>query len=113
MKIKRKCRKWTLATVDDQVQELVENGLISPVAWWLMASYAYYKCNISLLKDETFDWLGSWIKHNWTTIKHPNKRLIKKDGTFTGYYVKNYPTRVKCATWQMIGILGLETKDGR
>lgn len=97
---------WTADTVDEKLMIRVENGQTSPVAWWLMASYLYYKHNISILKDETFDWLGHWIKDNWTTIKHPNKRLIKKSATFTGYYVKNYPTRVQSAAWQLAKILG-------
>ena len=104
--IKRKKRSWDAQTIDGQVVHLVGQGLISPVAWWLMASYLYYKHHISILKDETFDWLGHWIKDNWTTIKHPNKRLIKKSATFTGYYVKNYPTRVQSAAWQLVRILG-------
>lgn len=107
MKIKKARRQWTLQNIDDQLQILVENGEVSPVAWWLMASYAYYVLNRPMLKDQTFDWLGHWIKDNWTAIRHPNKRLIKRDGTFTGYYVKRYPTRVKCATWQMLKLLGI------
>lgn len=97
---------WTADTVDEKLMIRVENGKSSPVAWWLMASYLYYRHDISLLKDETFDWLGHWIKNNWTAIKHPNKRLIKKSATFTGYYVKNYPIRVQSAAWQMAGLLG-------
>lgn len=97
---------WTADTVDDMLMIRVENGEASPVAWWLMASYLYYRHDISLLKDETFDWLGHWIKDNWTAIKHPNKRLIKKSATFTGYYVKNYPIRVQSAAWQMAELLG-------
>lgn len=109
MKIKvKKRRLWTKDNIDDQVQELVENGTVSPVAWWLMASYAYYRCHISLLKDETFDWLGHWIKDNWDTIQHPNKRLISRDATFTGYYIRRYPTRVMSAAWQLIDELNKE-----
>lgn len=109
MKIKRKKpRRWTKENIDGQVRTLVEQRKVSSVAWWLMASYAYYRCNISLLKDQTFDWLGHWIQDNWDTIKHPNKRLIKRNATFTGYYVRRYPTRVMAATWQLIDALELD-----
>lgn len=106
MKIQRKePRHWTKENIDGQVRSLIEQRKVSPVAWWLMASYAYYALNRSLLSDETFDWIGRHIKANWVSIKHPNKRLIKQAATFSGYYVKRYPTRVKCATWQLLDIL--------
>lgn len=114
MKIKRKePRHWTKENIDVQVRSLVEQRKVSPVAWWLMASYAYYVLNRSLFSDETFDWIGRYIKDNWDDIKHPNKRLIKRAATFSGYYVKRYPTRVQAATWQLIGILDKETKYGK
>lgn len=112
MKIKRKePRSWTKENIDGQVRSLIEQRKVSPVAWWLMASFAYYALNRSLFSDETFDWIGRYIKDNWEGIKHPNKRLIKQAATFSGYYVKRYPTRVKCATWQLLDIL--EDNHGR
>lgn len=112
MKIKRKePRSWTKDNIDVQVRSLIEQRKVSPVAWWLMASYAYYVLNRSLFSDETFDWIGRYIKGNWEGIEHPNKRLIKQAATFSGYYVKRYPTRVKCATWQLLNIL--EDNHGR
>lgn len=101
---------WTVDTIDEKLMIQVENGKSSPVAWWLMASYLYYQREVSILKDETFDWLGHWLKDNWETIKHPNKRLIRKSATFTGYYVKSYPTRVKVAAIQLANKLGIEVK---
>ena len=114
MKIKRKePRHWTKENIDVQVRSLVEQRKVSPVAWWLMASYAYYVLNRSLFSDETFDWIGRYIKDNWDAIKHPNKRLIKRAATFSGYYVKRYPTRVQAATWQLLDVLDKETKYGK
>lgn len=114
MKIKRKePRRWTKENIDGQVRFLVEQRKISPVAWWLMASYAYYRLNQSFLQDETFDWLGRYLKYNWDAIKHPNKRLIRQTATFSGYYVKRYPTRVQAATWQLLDELNKETKYGK
>lgn len=114
MKIKRKePRHWTKENIDGQVRSLVVQRKVSPVAWWLMASYAYYVLNRSLFSDETFDWIGRYIKDNWDGIKHPNKRLIKRAATFSGYYVKRYPTRIQAATWQLLDILDKETKYGK
>ena len=110
MKIKKNQRTWTPNNIDDQLVMLVENDAVSPVAWWLMACYLYYQRDVSILKDETFDWLGNWIKDNWETIKHPTKRLIRKSATFTGYYIKSYPTRVKVAAIQLANKLGIEVK---
>ena len=114
MKIKRKePRRWTKENVDGQVRFLVEQRKVSPVAWWLMASYAYYRLNQSFLQDETFDWLGRYLKDNWDAIRHPNKRLIRQTATFSGYYVKRYPIRVQAATWQLLDELNKETKYGK
>ena len=114
MKIKRKePRRWTKENIDGQVRFLVEQRKVSPVAWWLMASYAYYRLNQSFLQDETFDWLGRYLKDNWDVIRHPNKRLIRQTATFSGYYVKRYPIRVQAATWQLLDELNKETKYGK
>lgn len=114
MKIQRKePRRWTKENIDGQVRSLVEQRKVSPVAWWLMASYAYYRLNQSFLQDETFDWLGRYLKGNWDAIKHPNKRLIRRTATFSGYYVKRYPIRVQAATWQLLDELNKETNYGR
>lgn len=114
MKIQRKePRRWTKENIDGQVRSLVEQRKVSPVAWWLMASYAYYRLNQSFLQDETFDWLGRYLKDNWDGIRHPNKRLIRQTATFSGYYVKRYPIRVQAATWQLLDELNKETKYGR
>lgn len=114
MKIKRKePRRWTKENIDGQVRSLVEQRKVSPVAWWLMASYAYYRLNQSFLQDETFDWLGRYLKDNWDVIRHPNKRLIRQTATFSGYYVKRYPIRVQAATWQLLDELNKETKYGK
>lgn len=114
MKIKRKePRRWTKENIDGQVRFLVEQRKVSPVAWWLMASYAYYRLNQSFLQDETFDWLGRYLKDNWDAIRHPNKRLIRQTATFSGYYIKRYPIRVQAATWQLLDELNKETKYGK
>lgn len=114
MKIKRKePRHWTKENIDGQVRFLVEQRKVSPVAWWLMASYAYYRLNQSFLQDETFDWLGRYLKDNWDVIRHPNKRLIRQTATFSGYYVKRYPMRVQAATWQLLDELNKETMYGK
>lgn len=106
MKIKKTKLEWNKEELDEQVKNRVANGVVSPVAWWLIASYLYYVKNISIMKDETFDWLGKWIKDNWDRIEHPNKSLIQRDATFSGYYVRRYPLRVQGASMQLLEELG-------
>lgn len=101
MKIKVKL-KWTKQNIDTQVRELIVKHRVSPVAWWLMSSFSYYVLNKTIVSDETFDWIGRYIHDNWESIKHPNKRLIRRNGTFSGYYVRSYPTRCKVATWRIL-----------
>lgn len=101
MKIKLK-HIWSKNNIDQQVKFLITEGRVSPVAWWLMCSYAYYVLDKNLLEDETFDWIGHYLQERWDTIQHPNKRLIRRNATFSGYYVKSYPLRCKVATWRLL-----------
>jgi hypothetical protein len=63
------------------------------VAFFLMASYLYYRCEVSLMDDSEYDKLCVRLDKEWDSIKHPHKRLIDRGGlsATTGYYIKKYP----------------------
>jgi len=56
----------------------------SCVAWYLMASYAYYVKDVSLLRDETFDKMCLYILNNWNTLEHKLKNLVPKESLSAG-----------------------------
>lgn len=75
---------------------------ISPnrlVPYYLMSSYLYYRKDKAVLSDTDFDLLCKRILREWEDIKHPHKKLIKKDalGAGTGFNIKRYPTIVMSA----------------
>jgi hypothetical protein len=62
---------------DDTLRErLAAVGLNLGVAWYLMASYAYYWEDDPILSDAAFDELSKLLLAGWEGIQHPHKKLI-------------------------------------
>ena len=51
----------------------------SPVAWYLMASYAYYWQDDPIMSDAAYDALCKDLDARWDSIEHPHKYLIDRD----------------------------------
>jgi hypothetical protein len=81
------------------------------VSWYLMASYLYYQCDVSLLSDEIYDALCDRLKWAFDSIEHPHKRLVDLEGLSagTGYHIPadQYPSMVKCAAMRLAQEHGL------
>lgn len=45
---------------------------------WLVASYAYYHLDESLMSDEEYDATAKLLLDNWDGFRHTHKRIIKK-----------------------------------
>lgn len=69
---------------DEKCREDFKSNPSSCIAWYLMASYAYYKENESLLSDSTFDKMCLYILTNWTTLEHRYKHLVNKESLTAG-----------------------------
>lgn len=74
------------------------------VPWYLMASYAYYKLDYSLLEDAEYDELCHSLARNSAFIGHYHGRFVPwaSLGAGTGYSIRQYPQRVIGATQQLI-----------
>lgn len=74
------------------------------VPYYLMSCHLYYEKNESVLSDKEFDDVCHRLVANWTKIKHPHKKLIKKGSiqAQTGYNNKNYPNIVKLSALQWL-----------
>lgn len=91
---------------DKLCDECIEKTPESAIAWFLMASYAYYVLDKPILTDACYDMLCMYINDNWLFLFHPHKDLISKEDleSGTGYYLKeeDYPTIVKNSARRLI-----------
>ena len=74
------------------------------VSWFLMASFAYYVCNESIISDALYDEICKWLEENYQTISHQHKHLITPDMWSIGsaYHLKEYPLIVQSSTISLI-----------
>lgn len=93
--------------LDTYVYSLLERSNNLAVSWWLMASYAYYLLDETIISDECFDQLTQVISDNYQNIVHVNKDLVTEDRLSCGsaYDLRVYPTRVMVCASRMISTL--------
>lgn len=71
---------------------------------YLVASYAYYILDESIIDDYTYDsWAKELLKY-WHKLKHRHKYLLTKADlkAGTGYAIQKYPTIIKGAAVEEI-----------
>ncbi len=74
-------------------------------AHYLMHSYLYYKKNISLISDDSYDYICKTLHTNYNQITHPHKEHIDKEQLLCGSgYSIDYPSIVKGAANNLITI---------
>lgn len=83
----------------------------SAFSWFLSSSYAYYLKYESLLKDETFDKLCSFLLENYDKLEHQHKHLVTKGmlkaGTAHNLKEEDYPLIVRISSSELIEKLNL------
>lgn len=80
-------------------RSLAVKGPDGLVVWYLLASYAYYQMDVSLLPDSVYDWLCMEIldvmTHHPQAITHRHAHLIDAEAlkAGTGFQIKEkeYP----------------------
>lgn len=69
------------------------------IPWYLMASYAYYCHDLSLVSDATYDEMAKEMLQLWDSLEHEHKSLITtadlEAGTLYRLKEDDYPLRVK------------------
>lgn len=84
---------------------------------YLMASYAYYICFRSVMRDEEFDRLCKLLLESWDSFEHQHKHLVApedlKAGTAFKLRRQDYPLMVVCAAelWMSEGETGKMAGD--
>lgn len=76
------------------------------VAWWLIASYAYYHLDMPVISDDLYDQLAKEMLERWDEIEHPHKHLITRDhlraGSLYDLAADDYPNITKGAASHLI-----------
>lgn len=55
-----------------------------PVGKYLVTSYLYYHCDISVISDEEYDDICRELHDGFEDIEHPHKHLLDKDSLAAG-----------------------------
>lgn len=95
----------TQKVLDDLCKIRVRKNKNAAVAWFMMASYGYYKCDIPILSDALYDKLAKFIAKFWDEITHPHKRFMSQEELSStsslelsdGYGPNAYPNSVRSA----------------
>lgn len=64
------------------------------VSWYLMLSYLYYQCDITILPDEDYNTLCVKLMDELPSNTHRHKHLVDEDSlrAGTGYSITEYPS---------------------
>ncbi len=102
----RRAKKTFSKPLDNLCQAALTCGPGAAVSWWLMASYAYYIHDISLLSDELYDSLAGLLKDRWSEIQHPHKHLITAEhlaaGSLFDLKEQDYPLMTRNAAAHLV-----------
>jgi len=98
---------------DKQAQEIFDKNINMMVPWYLMASYAYYKEDDSILSDAFFDNMAKVMLEKWDSIEHFHKYLIGPMDLAAGTYLGEYPERVKGGLDELRAIHKINKKGKR
>lgn len=76
---------------DEEMWSFVRPAPALGVAWYLMASYAYYELDSPFLSDAAFDELAKFLYERWDSIEHHHKDTLDLDILSAGTRPKWYP----------------------
>lgn len=77
------------------------------VPWYLMASYAYYIRDASIMPDGDYDALCARLDRQWAKVEHRHKHLIDRGWLSAGTCFlrrEQYPTITKSAACSLAGV---------
>jgi len=85
-------------------------GLGRCLARYLMASYAYYILDETIMPDHEYDALARTLLEGWDRFEHMHKHLVREDdlraGTLYRLTAKDYPGMVKGAVTHKLYEMG-------
>ena len=78
--------------IPNEVGRHINYKLNLTIPFYLMASYAYYKLDKSIISDQAFDDLAKVMLENWEMIEHRHKSFINKEDLSAGTFLGKYPS---------------------
>lgn len=87
--------------------EVVGENRNMMVPWYLMAAYAYYHLNESLIADPTFDEMCFMLDREWSGIEHTHKAKIVRAELQAGTCLlprEQIPTLAKSAACALLEV---------
>lgn len=94
------------AVLDGMCKAVMATGPNAVVSWWLMASYAYYVHDESMLSDGLYDEMARSMLARWDQIVHPHKHLIEpgdlEQGSLYRLAPADYPSMVRGAVAHLL-----------
>lgn len=97
--------------LDSMCRTILDTAPNAAISWWLIASYAYYHHDISILSDGFYDGLAKAMLEAWSELEHDHKHLIKEEhlraGSLYDLKADDYPMRVRGAASQLLGTAGV------
>jgi hypothetical protein len=95
-----------LKPMDDIARPLIEAHPNLLVAWFLMASWAYYVHDVSIVSDAFYDEMCETLIAHWDDVEHPHKDLIDRDllSAGSGFYItqENAPGMTRSAAAHLV-----------
>ena len=70
--------------LDGLCRAAVSRSINLAVPWFLCTSILYYRQNVSVISDDTFDTLCKDLLAHWPTVSHPHKHFITEDDLRAG-----------------------------
>lgn len=84
---------------DKEFLKFAEKSRNIIIPWFLMASYAYYHLDKSIISDGLYDKMAKAILKHWNIIQHRHKNLITKTDLKAGSLYRlredEYPSLTK------------------
>ena len=90
-----------------EVGKYTDYSMNRTVPLYLMASYAYYKLDKSIISDISFDSMAKIMLEHWHAIEHIHKDYISEDDLRAGTFLGKYPSMAIGAAEQIVKDLKL------
>ncbi len=87
-----------------KVEEIIAREANKLVSWYLIASYAYYKLDETIISDDLFDRICVRLLEEMWLLDHVNLDLVRPGDleAGTGFRIKNYPLRVRVIAHKLL-----------
>ena len=93
---------------EEDVRRLLAKHRNLLVPHYLIHSFLYYRCDVSIISDHLYDEICQRLYTEWRYVNHIHKHMVDRDmlNAGTGYHLK-YTARVKKGAIAMAEVYGV------